>query len=198
MQTKSFKVIAIAGMMQLLVSETAEKENFLRKSPFTMYCSKSKSKSKSKYLLCIAPTSHSESRLKYMIDFSFLLKHVQMHYHFKQQKTLYSIFVGFCLIFALSLRFGFPYYKTQKILELFLFRILIQISRFPLKSSYCPFKLLCESLTRQLFWIRRDFRDFFSFNVFNVCLFHITCQPLCRNPLAFQTKRKSFPFILYL
>ena len=62
---------------------------------------------------------------------------------------------------------------------------------FLLNGSYCPFKLLCESLTRQLFWLRQDFRDFLDFYSFNVCPFYITCQPpLSASFLTLQTKRK--------
>ena len=126
---------------------------------------------------------------------------------FYQGALSYQIHSNF-LKFSLSPRHSTNHFNPDQWNRLefsclnFSFRIMIQISFFLLNGSYCPFKLLCESLTRQLFGSGRISGISWISILSMFALFTwAACQPLCWHPLTLKTKRSGFasgPFIFAL
>ena len=107
---------------------------------------------------------------------------------------MYSIFVGFCHIFVLSLRFGFPYYKTQKILEIFFIQNPDSNFPFPVEKQLLSFQTFVRKFDSAAFLDPPGFPGFLFFQCFQCLPFsHHLSTPLSES-FNVPDKKKKFPF----
>lgn len=110
------------------------------------------------------------------------------------RKLCIRYLLDFCHIFVLSLRFGFPYYKTQKILEIFFIQNPDSNFPFPVEKQLLSFQTFVRKFDSAAFFDPPGFPGFLFFQCFQCLPFsHHLSTPLPES-LSVPDKKKKFPF----